>query len=78
MLNMLEYLLHGTGNDASLGVRLEVLKALHCEGLSCSRLTIGQNSRVVALQHRLDSWSRGAIIHKALSRIGSIDVIEGE
>ena len=78
MLDVLKYLFHGTGNNTSLRVRLEVFKALHSESFSCSRLTIGQNSRVIALKDGLDCWPSCGIVHKALRRVGSIDMIEGE
>ena len=41
MLDVLEYFLHGAGNNAALRVRLEVLKTLHSESLARARLTVG-------------------------------------
>jgi len=41
VLDVLEYFLHGTGNNATLRVRLEVFEALHSESLARARLTVG-------------------------------------
>jgi hypothetical protein len=41
VLNVLENLFHGTWNDTSLGIRLEVFETFHCESLTCTCLSIG-------------------------------------
>lgn len=51
---------------------------LHCEGLPCPRLSIGQNCGVVPFQHFGDGRAHREIVHFFLTRVHVEDSVERE
>jgi len=76
-LNKSEYFFHGSWNYTSLWVACTVFKTLHSICLSSTCLTIGKDCGIITLKDGVNSLLSCIFIHKFLSGVLIIHIIEG-